>query len=120
MKNILLFIQFITIVCSKVINNYNLPSCKNCIHFKRSTSYPSFNYMAYCTYFDKENVHGTVKHERALDCRTDENKCGLTGKWFYNRKIYDNVFNHIIVPKIHKRISVILFVSCLIIRSVFS
>ena len=121
MKYIFLFAQFIIVAFSKrVISTYNVPSCKNCLHFKRSTSFPSFSHMAYCTRFDTENAVGVVKHDRALNCRTDENKCGIGGRAFYSRKSYENVFNHIVIPRIQKKITLMLFVSFLIIRSIFS
>lgn len=121
MKYIFLFLQFVATFSKRVITNYNVPACKNCVFFKRSISFPDFTHMAYCTQFgDKDVVLGKIKPERALNCRVDENKCGIAGRCFYERKACENIFNHIIIPKIQKTLSVILIISSIIIRSIFS
>lgn len=121
MKYIFLFLQVIVTFSKRVITNYNVPACKNCVFFKRSISFPNFSHMAYCTQFgDKDILMGKIKPDRALNCRIDENKCGIAGRCFYERKACENIFNSIIIPKIRKTISIIIIISSIIIRSIFS
>jgi hypothetical protein len=77
--------------------------------------------MAYCTQFgNKDILMGKIKPDRALNCRIDENKCGIAGRCFYERKDCENIFNHIIIPKIRKTISIIIIIFSIIMRSIFS
>lgn len=120
MKYILLIIQITLTFSKSVFTKYNIPSCKNCVFFKRSISFPEFSHMAYCTKFGyKNNGISTIEYDRALDCRIDENKCGIRGNCFYERKVFKNIFEHIIMPKIHKTITLILIVASIIINSIF-
>ena len=115
MKHICLFLQFAFTFSKRVITNYNVPVCKNCIYFKRSISFPEFTHMAYCTHFgDKNIVLDKITHERALNCRIDENKCGISGRCFYERKACENIFN-----KIQRTLSTLLIIMSIIIRSIF-
>lgn len=121
MKYIFLFLQVIATFSKRVITNYNVPACKNCVFFKRSISFPNFSHMAYCTQFgNKDVLMGKIKPDRALNCRIDENKCGIAGRCFYERKACENIFNSIIIPKIRKTISIIIIISSIIMRSIFS
>jgi len=77
--------------------------------------------MAYCTNFgDKDIVIGKITYNRALDCRIDEHKCGIGGNCFQDRKNYENIFNNIIIPKLHRTITSIICITILIIKSIFS
>jgi len=65
----------------KLIKNIDIPSCKNCIHFRQD------NYMvdslSRCTKFGEKNIiTDEINHDFANSCRKDEEKCGLEGKSF--------------------------------------
>jgi hypothetical protein len=120
MKYIFLFIQFVITFSKRVVTNYNVPACKNCVFFKRSISFPQFTHMAYCTQFgEKDVIMNKISYDRALNCRIDENKCGIGGRCFYERKTCENIFSNIIIPKIQKTLSIILIITSIIIRSIF-
>ena len=61
------------------IKNENFKSCINCINFmEEKTLYP---YQ--CKKFGIQDlVTGKIENEFALLCRTDNTKCGETGKYF--------------------------------------
>jgi hypothetical protein len=121
MKYLFLFTQFIITFSKRIITNYNVPACKNCVFFKRSISFPEFTHMSYCTQFGtKDIILDKITHDRALNCRTDENKCGIGGRCFYERKACENIFNHFIIPKLQKTLTMILIISSIVIRSIFS
>ena len=121
MKYILLFIQIAFSFSKRIVTNYSVPQCNKCVFFKRSISFPNLKHMSYCTNFgEKDIVMGKISYHRALDCRIDENKCGIGGKCFHERKVCENIFNHIIIPKIHKTLTGILCIALLIIKSIFS
>jgi hypothetical protein len=121
MKYLFLFTQFIITFSKRIITNYNVPACKNCVFFKRSISFPEFTHMSYCTQFGtKDIILDKITHDRALNCRIDENKCGIGGRCFYERKACENIFNHFIIPKLQKTLTMILIISSIVIRSIFS
>lgn len=115
MKYIFLAIQITITFSKRLFGGYSVPACKNCIFFKRSISFPNFNHLAYCTQFGENNTH---KH--ALECRIDENKCGIVGKCFHERKVGENIFKNITIPTLHKTITIMMVVMSIIIRSIFS
>lgn len=121
MKYIFLFVQMTITFSKRIITNYSVPACKNCVFFKRSISFPDFTHMAYCTQFgNKDIVLDKITYNRALDCRIDENKCGIGGRCFYERKACENIFKRIIIPKLHRTLTSMLIIISLIIRSIFS
>lgn len=69
---------------SKLIKNINLPSCRNCIHYSASFYNNDFSSsLNKCTYFGTKNVQSDkVNYDYAENCRNDEEKCGLEGKYF--------------------------------------
>jgi hypothetical protein len=108
MKYILLIIQMSLTFSTSIFTKYHIPSCKNCIFFKKSISFPEFYQRSYCTKFGyKTNGIIKVEYDRAIDCRSDENKCGIRGNCFHERRIFKNVLEHDIKPIIHKTIAFI-------------
>jgi hypothetical protein len=121
MKYILLFIQIAFSFSKRIVTNYSVPQCNKCVYFKKSISFPNFKHLAYCTNFgERDIVMGKISYHRALDCRIDENKCGIAGKCFHERKISENIFNNIIIPKVNKALTGIICIAVLIIKSIFS
>jgi len=68
---------------NKIIQNIDLPSCKNCIHFKPPLHDDFTTALARCEKFGTKNIHtDIVTYEYADLTRKDENRCGLQGKYF--------------------------------------
>jgi len=77
----LLFLLYL--IDAKIIENINFPSCKNCIHYKPTFGLDFNSDLNKCYYFGKKNIHTDENVYYYADmCRYDENKCGLSGKYF--------------------------------------
>jgi len=81
----LLYLFFISLVnCEQIIRNVNIPSCKNCIHFRPNildNDYSSFS--SRCQKFgERDLITNKVNYDFANYCRIDENKCGENGKYY--------------------------------------
>jgi hypothetical protein len=65
------------------ILNYNLKSCRNCIHFQPSPTDDFDSSFAKCNYFGKKDVvTNKITYDFADSCRMDESKCGMHAKYF--------------------------------------
>jgi len=72
----IIYFFIISIVNSKVIiNNINIPVCKNCIHFIPN------EYSDFSSSISKCNKFGD-KDLKVEDCHSDINKCGKEGIYF--------------------------------------
>jgi len=66
-----------------LIKNINIPSCKNCIHFKPYVNTDYYNELSKCQKFGKKDIiSGKINYDYADNCRKDENKCGNEAKYF--------------------------------------
>jgi hypothetical protein len=85
-KIILLLVTYLNVNANsnKIIKNINVPSCKNCIHYKPSYLNTDFTSpLNKCTMFgDKNIINDQITFNYADSCRNDENKCGYNGKYF--------------------------------------
>jgi len=93
------YLLFCLLSNEKIITNINLPSCKNCIHYK-----PSFSDSKYGSTFGKCEKFGVkniitdkIEYDYVDTCRNDEVKCGKSGFYFEEDK---NVNRRIIVHKL--------------------
>lgn len=69
---------------SKIIN-YNLPVCKNCMHFMKSKHMDDLSYGV-CKLFGKKNiVTGEIKYKYADMTRMSNKLCGLNAKYFTHK-----------------------------------
>jgi hypothetical protein len=81
----LLFILFL--VNSKIIKNIDLPSCRNCKHYKVTYYNDYTSTLNKCSYFGTKDINtNEINFEYVDHCRTDENLCGLNGKYFEEDK----------------------------------
>ena len=77
----LLLIMYL--VDSKLIKNIDLPSCRNCKHFKPQYYNDYTSTLNRCEYFGKKDIiSDETIYEFVDSCRQDENKCGIEGKYF--------------------------------------
>ena len=74
------------------IKKANYKSCVNCINFiEEKTNYPyeelpNDKLYAQCKKFGTQDlVTGQIENEFAVLCRSDNTKCGLSGKYFENK-----------------------------------
>ena len=76
----------------KIIKNAENPSCCNCIHF---IPYDNDYSLSKCKKFgDKNIITDEITNYYASNCRTNEEKCGLSGKYFeLNSKINIQINN---------------------------
>ena len=88
---------------TNIIIDNNITSCHNCKHLQL------YYHKNNCSKFSKKNiVTNIVEYISAIDCRNDENKCGINANHFihmtddeYNQKNNDNIiYSYIIVSSI--------------------
>ena len=64
-----------------IINN----RCNRCVHYIQDSNY---HFLNKCSKFEKIDLFtGNIKYNYADLCREDNNKCGIYGKWFEEKKI---------------------------------
>jgi hypothetical protein len=107
-------LYLLTLVSSEqIIKNINIPSCRNCVHYK--PSYYTTDFTASfnkCDKFgDKNIITNKISYNYADMCRTNENKCGNEGKYFEEDK---NVELKIFIHQIISRIPIILLLSIMV------
>ena len=84
----------------KIIQNFNIPTCKNCVYYKKNQYDTNFDSnFNRCTKFGyKEIITGKISHDFASYCRNDETKCGKEGKYFKEEKNLNlKILNHRII-----------------------
>jgi hypothetical protein len=66
---------------NQIIQNINIPACRNCIHYIPST-YDGFDStISKCGKYGSKNIiSNEITYDFTSSCRNDENKCGLEGK----------------------------------------
>jgi hypothetical protein len=86
----------IYMINAKIIKNIDIPSCKNCVHYKPLFLSDYSSTLSKCNYFGEKNIlTDIIKYEFADLCRDDENKCGLKAKYFEEDiNIYLKIFLH--------------------------
>ena len=90
----------LSLVNSKVIiNNKNIPVCRNCIHFKPNSVSEFSSIFSKCNKFaDKDLKTDEIIFNYADNCRSDENKCGKEGKYFEKEpNLQIKIFTHSII-----------------------
>jgi len=81
---------------NQIIQNINLPSCRNCIHYIPPT-YTNFeSTLSKCgKYGNKNIITDEITYDFAYSCRNDEKKCGIEGKDFEEEEnIQLKIINH--------------------------
>ena len=84
-----LYILFFSLylVDSKQIRNINVPSCRNCIHYKPEIFNEFSSLYSKCDYFGSKNINTDyISYDYANMVRENENKCGIEGKYFEQRE----------------------------------
>ena len=90
----------IILICLKVsaeIKNINIPSCRNCIHYKPNLLNFDFDSsLNRCSKYGEKNiVTNQIRYDYADLCRGNENKCGKLAKgWEEEKNIHLKVFKY--------------------------
>lgn len=67
--------------------------CGNCLYYKERVQFDSSNktsYISICRKFGVVNLEtGYIDFEKTIQCRNDENKCGINGDYFEEKKEKD-------------------------------
>lgn len=106
----------------KIIENINLPSCKNCIYYKpnvlRNDFTSTFNK---CEKFGKKDIiTDEITYNYADSCRSNENMCGKEGKYFEEEKnIKFKIAKYKIISNLPYSLPIILIAINLLIKVLF-
>jgi hypothetical protein len=98
----LLYLLFVLVNSEPFIRNFNIPSCKNCIHYRPSIHNEFTSTLNKCTLFgEKDIITDEITYDYADTCRRDETKCGPVGFGFKKEKnIQLKIANHTIGRKL--------------------
>jgi len=96
----IIYFFLLSFVNSKVIiNNKNIPVCRNCIHFNPNSNSDFSSIISKCNKFaDKDLKTDELIFNYADNCRSDESKCGKDGKYFeVEPNLQRKIFTHTII-----------------------
>ena len=77
------------------INNINIPSCRNCVHYcPNPANLDFYSPLNTCNIFGtKDIISNKIIFDSAIQCRQDESKCGFIGKeWKHEPNILPKLF----------------------------
>jgi hypothetical protein len=117
MKTLYLLVAIVN--SEQIIKNINIPSCRNCVHYKPSYYTTDFT-ASYnkCNKFGNKNViTNEITTEYADMCRRDENKCGNKGTYFEPEK---NIELKIVTHQIISRLPNILMISIIVLSIILN
>jgi hypothetical protein len=88
--------------CEKIIKNIDIPSCRNCIHFKPMYYNDFLSPLNRCTNLGEKNIiTDEIEYDFADTCRKNEEKCGNKGKYFEEEKNIElKILKHSIIRNI--------------------
>lgn len=84
----LIYLLFTFVNCDRIIKNINVPSCRNCIHYKPNLNFNDFtSSLSKCDKFGEKNIiTDEITYNYADSCRDKESLCGKNGKYFEEEK----------------------------------
>jgi|LauGreDrversion4_2_1035121.scaffolds.fasta_scaffold51892_2 hypothetical protein len=101
-------------VASATINNYQVPLCQNCVHYRPNIFSPS---LSKCSQFgDKNVITGEIKYDYADLSRMSQDKCGLEGKQFNETSLIIQEIQQAFIHKIPTNFLIALFFFSILIR----
>jgi hypothetical protein len=88
----------------KIIQNMDVPSCKNCVYFKPSSFIEFTSHYNNCHKFGVKNIiSDKITYDYVETCRKDESKCGYIGKAFKKAKfIRIKIMTHAFINNLPK------------------
>ena len=94
----IIYLLLASVNCNKIIQNVNIPACRNCIHYIPPIYSEFDSTFGKCgNYGNKNIITNEITYDFANSCRNDENKCGIKGKDFEEE---ENIQMKIIVHKL--------------------
>jgi hypothetical protein len=105
----ILYLLFAIINSEKIIKNINIPSCRNCIHYKPSYYTTDFtaSYNKCDKFGDKDIITNKISYDYVDSCRRDEQKCGYDGKYFeLEKNIELKIFTHQLISNMSSILAV--------------
>jgi hypothetical protein len=82
----------------KIIQNINLPSCRNCIHYIPPIYDRFDSTLSKCGKYGSKNIiSNEITYDFATSSRNDKNKCGIEGKDY---EVEENIQMKIIKHKL--------------------
>jgi hypothetical protein len=116
---------FTLLICifqgNKIIQNIDVPACKNCIYYKTNNFENDFTSpFNKCEKFgEKDIITDKITYNSANYCRIDETKCGKEGKFFEEEKnIKLKIFNHNIISNMPYRLPILFIIINLFLKVV--
>jgi hypothetical protein len=101
---------------NQIIQNINIPACRNCIHYIPPIYGEFESTFGKCgKYGNKNIITNEITYDFATSCRNDENKCGFQGKDF---EVEENIEMKIIKHNIQQNTLYILLFSLIILYCV--
>jgi len=100
----ILYVLFALVNCEKIIKNTNIPSCRNCVHYKPRLYDSDFtSSSSKCEKFGEKNIiTDKIDYGYADLTRRDESLCGKQGKYFEREQNVDlKIFVHSIVSNVY-------------------
>jgi hypothetical protein len=87
---------------AKIIKNIDIPTCRNCVHYKPNFLSGYSSDLGKCEYFGTKNIQtGIITTDYVSSCRENEEKCGLEGKYFEEEvNVELKIFLHNIIKTI--------------------
>jgi hypothetical protein len=84
----LIYLLFGLINCDRIIKNINIPSCRNCIHYKPNPIFNDFtSSFSKCDKFGEKNIiTDKITYNYVDSCRDNESLCGKNGNYFEEEK----------------------------------
>jgi len=97
----------------KIIKNIDIPSCRNCIHYKPASYNDFSSRLNRCEKFgSKDIITDKITYDFVDSCRDDESRCGKTGKYFEEEKNIDlKIIKHKIASNYFQGIMLAIVVS---------
>ena len=86
-----LYLFFCLVNSNKIIKNLDIPSCRNCKYFKPSIYNNDFtSSISKCEKFgNKDIINNKITYDYVDECRNNELKCGINGKYYEEEKNID-------------------------------
>jgi len=111
----ILYLPLVLVNSEQIIKNINVPSCRNCVHFKPPYYGDFTSSLSKCNKFGtKDIITNKISYNDFADmARSNEDKCGKEGKYF---KLEKNVEFKILIHQIISNLPNIIILSALVVQ----
>ena len=111
----ILYLPLVLVNSEQIIKNINVPSCRNCVHYKPPYYGEFTSSLSKCNKFGtKDIITDKISYNDFADmARQDETKCGKEGNYF---KLEKNVEFKILIHQIISNLPNIIILSALVVQ----